>query len=472
DHWSIGGGLAIVGHLATDSGELSKGTRGFAAAPLVALSLVNFVDQLDVSILRGVAPTIQREWGLSDFKLGMLFFAFIFVNSLASVPAGWVADHYRRTRVIGYTLLSWSVLTSFCATAVNFWHLFTARAMLGFGQAIDDPASTSLLGDYYPASQRGRIFSAQQVMNFLGGGIGIGLGGLVATSLGWRWAFVLVGVPGSLIGFWLFKLREPARGEADRIATLGPEAAIEVEASMSVAAHSGPRETVGAFLGRAWHEVVAELRFIFGIRTMRYILVGVSTLLFTVSGVGSWLAIYHQRYSGLSEARSTGVTAGVLAVGGVMGTIWGGTVADRLFSKGPKGRITLVAAGIMACTGLFLASWVIAAVPVRIFLQFLGVIAITSAFPGLRASMMDVIPAESRGLGASAFALTSAIFGTALAPPLVGAISDATNSLVTAFYIVTPPIFIGTFILLRARATIEEDAAAIIQRMIDAHADA
>lgn len=430
----------------------------FVKGPLVALALVNFIDAIDTSVLRGVLPILEDEWGLSDLQLGMLGFAFIFVNTLAAIPSGWIADHYRRTRVIGYTMLSWSALSALAAGALNFAHLFAARGMLGFGQAIDDPASTSLLGDFYPARQRGRIFSVQQVTNFLGAGIGIALGGLIASTLGWRWAFLLVGVPGSTIAYLVFRLRDPLRGEADRIERGEP--LVEDPATKA----RSRDESMGQFVRRAFSDLVSEMRVIFGIRTMRYILVGVSTLLFTVSGVGYWLAIYHDRYSNMTEAQATGVTAGVLALGGIIGTIWGGSLADRVFSRGPKGRIVLVATGIMVCTGLFLVSWSMPSVPVRIVLQFFGVLSITSAFPGLRAAMMDVVPAQSRGVGASAFALTSAVFGTALAPPLVGALSDAT-SLLGAFYIVTPPIFIGTFILLRARNTIEDDAAAMVQAM-------
>ena len=76
-----------------------------------------------------------------------------------------------------------------------------ARATLGFGQAIDDPASTSLLADAYPAQVRGRVFSVQQVTSFVGAGIGIGLGGVVGGAFGWQWAFALVGMPGSILAF-------------------------------------------------------------------------------------------------------------------------------------------------------------------------------------------------------------------------------------------------------------------------------
>jgi MFS family permease len=423
---------------------------------MLVLALVNLVDQVDIAILRGVLPILEDEWGLSDLELGLLGFVFVFLNALATVPAGWLADHTRRTRLIGWTLLSWSGLIALSATAVNYANLLGARAVMGIGQAVDDPASTSLVGDYYPSQLRARAFSLQQVSLFVGGGIGLALGGLVGETLGWRWAFALVGMPGSVIALLVFRLREPVRGEADRPEGAPPPAETEESAHVT---------SIGDFLRRVRPELVSELRMIFGIRTMRYILVGVAALLFTVSGISFWLAVYHDRYSDMSLGEATAFTALVLGVGGMVGTFGGGAVSDRLHGRVEGGRILLVVWSAVAASLLFLLSFAVPSVPLRLGLQFLGVTAAAGAVPGLRASMLDVVPASSRGVGASAFALTSAIFGTALAPPLVGLLSDLT-SLVGAFYIVFPPIIVGLLFLLRARKTVEADAAAILSALV------
>jgi MFS family permease len=417
--------------------------------PMFLLAAVNLVDQTDIGIMRGVLPIIDDEWEVSDFQLGLLGFAFIFVNTIATIPAGWIADRVRRTNLIGWTLLSWSGLILLSATAVNYWNLVFARSVMGIGQSIDDPASTSLLADYYPAEQRGRAISLQQVTLFLGGALGVGLGGLVGDAFGWRWAFVVVGMPGSLVALLMFRLREPARGESD--------GAVRTELP--------PRPPVSELFRSMVKEIRGELKVIFGIRTMRYILVGVGALLFTVSGIFYWLAVYHDRYSGLTDKEASGVTAGIVAVGGLIGTFGGGWLSDRYHTRMRGGRVVLVVYGAGACAALFVASFAVPWVPLRVLLQVFGVIGGASAIPGIRAAMLDVIPVDNRGVGASAFALTAAIFGTALAPVLVGALSDLT-SLVWAFTIVLPPVLFGLFFLLRARDTINEDAAALIRAVM------
>ena len=438
-------------------------------APLIVLSLVAFVDQVDTNILRGVLPHVTEEFRLSDFEAGLLGFAFVFVNAIATIPAGWVADRYRRTHIIGWTLLSWSGLSALSAVAMNFPSLFAARAALGIGQAVDDPSSTSLLSDYYPAHIRGRVFSYQQISVFLGGGIGLGLGGVVAAALSWRWAFALVGMPGSIIAFLCFRLREPRRGEGDgRVMTPVEDDGIVVGGHDAGGSTAGM--SIGVFLREALSSLTSELRMIFGIRTMRYVLIGVGIMLFSVAGIGYWLTIYHSRYSGMTEAQAAGVTAGTLAISGMIGTLGGGRLADRVYGAGPAGRIRLVSNAIIICAATFMVSFLQPNVPARIALQFIGVLAISSALPALRASMMDVVPAESRGVSASAFALTSTVFGSALAPPLLGLLSDAIGSLVGAFYIVFPPIVIGSLILRRAQHTIAEDAMKILQSLSERQA--
>jgi len=442
-------------------------TRRYPLWPLAVMALVSLVDQIDVSVARGVLPFLQDEWGLSDAQLGLIPSVFVLVSTVAALPAGYVADHYRRTRIVGWTLLSWSGLILLSATAVNYVNLLVARAVMGIGQAVDDPASTSFLGDSYPARMRARVFSWQQVTFFIGSGIGLAIGGIVGASLGWRWAFAIVGVPSVFVAMAVFALREPRRGEADLPETMTWEE-IEALPPPQVDTHSGSEGlSFGQFLRIATKELIAELRMIFGIRTMRYVLVGVGALLFTVAGIGTWLAIYHERYSGMSAEQALVLTGGLLGLGGLIGTLGGGWFSDRFHARWKGGRIVIVVWSGVICAVLFMISFMVEIVWLRVLLEFIGIIAAGGAAPGLRAAMLDVVPAESRGVGASAMALTTALFGNALAPVLVGWISDLTGSLVAAFYIVFPPVIVGLLLLLRARHTLDDDARAIITAILE-----
>jgi MFS family permease len=164
----------------------------------------------------------------------------------------------------------------------------------------------------------------------------------------------------------------------------------------------------------------------------------------------------------MSVTRATAVVGVVLGIGGLVGTIAGGWFSDHFHHRWMGGRIVIVVWSSILCAVLFMVSFAVAPVGLRIVLQFVGVVAAAGSAPGLRAAMTDVVPPDSRGVGASAMALTTSVFGTALAPVLVGAVSSLTGSLVTAFYVTFPPVILGLMLLLRARHTLEDDARAIV----------
>ena len=87
------------------------------------------------------------------------------------------------------------------------------RAALGVGETIDNPASQSLIADYYPPDVRGRAFACQRATPFFGQALGTGRrrrrGGDCSS---WRWAFLVVGVPGSLLALVVWRLPEPRPG--------------------------------------------------------------------------------------------------------------------------------------------------------------------------------------------------------------------------------------------------------------------
>ncbi|HET6793838.1 MAG TPA: hypothetical protein VFH45_05320, partial [Acidimicrobiales bacterium] len=81
----------------------------------------------------------------------------------------------------------------------------------------------------------------------------------------------------------------------------------------------------------------------------------------------------------------------------------------------------------------------------------------------------DAVPANLRGAGFGAFNLVSVVCGTAAAPLVVSLFSQIFDgNLRTAFLIVTPPLYLGALILLRARDHMDRDAARIFQAVAEA----
>jgi hypothetical protein len=65
------------------------------AWPMWVLGLVVLIDQVDQNLVRGVVPQLKSEFGIDDFGIGVLISAFVLVNGIITVPAGYLADRWR-----------------------------------------------------------------------------------------------------------------------------------------------------------------------------------------------------------------------------------------------------------------------------------------------------------------------------------------------------------------------------------------
>jgi MFS family permease len=431
------------------------------------LGLVIMIDQVDQNIVRGVATPLQDHFHLSDLQVGILLSSFIAVNGLVSVPAGYLADRWNRTRTVGHTVVAWSAITAVTAAAWNYPVLLAVRSALGFGQAITEPSAGSLLADYYPHEQRGRAFSIQQCLVFVGFGLGIGLGGVVGKALGWRAAFLLVGTPGVLIALAVYRLEEPRRGHSDRM-HLGVEDDAADRGS-EVDRHGLFDEGFVAFIRNMARGLRDDLKVILAIPTMRYALVGVSSLLFTVTAVAAALPQFYERSLHVEQGHAELFVGALIIIGGIPGVLLGGRVADRAMTRIRGARMAIPAYCVLVGQTVFVLSYLRMPLAPTFLLEVVGTFIITLAVPSLRAGLSDAIPANLRGAGFGAFNLVSVVFGQAIASVVVFAIAGAFGgNFRTALLLVSPPVFIGGLVFLRARNHLEEDAAKIFAAILAA----
>jgi MFS family permease len=437
-----------------------------------ALGLVILMDETDKNIVRGLITQLKTSFGVGDFAIGVLLSLALLVNGVITVPAGYLADRWHRTRAMGHTIVGWSALTAAGAAAPTFGALVALRSALGFGQAVTEPSAASLIGDYYPVAQRGRAFSIQQVMMLAGAGVGVGLGGTLGEAFGWRWALVVVSIPGLVVAMAIYRLREPKRGAADRLA-MGATELEEDDGSERVQLFD---RGFGAFVRDMIDGLRADMRTILQIRTMKYALVGVAALLFTITAVAAWLPQFYIRHLHLAEGDGERWFSVLAILGGVPGVLLGGRVADRWAAKFQGGRLALPAVFLGVGNAFFTLSYCIrsdhysAGVFATVFgLELIGIFIVTMAIPGLRAGLTDALPAHLRGTGFGAFNLVAVVAGGAAAPAVVAAVSSAFHeNLRVAFLVCSPTVFLGAAMLFRARKFLDEDMQKIFMAVMTA----
>jgi MFS family permease len=461
---------ATSGTAKTANGKTARDWGHYGKRPLVILALVGLVDAIDRGILPGTASKLQDHFGWSDTTIGFLSTAFILGTFVAIPAAGYLADRKSRTRVIGGVLASWGLISGMTAAVQNFAQFFVVRSALGASDAINAPASQSLIADYYPPAIRGRAYAVRQVTPILGTALGTGLGALVAGTIGWRWAFLLVGIPGSILALAMWRMREPERGEHDHVHAL-----VELEPSAEAAIADGaaslpisPSTEPEGGTATATKAIRADIRTVLAIPTLRALMIGTGVITGITAGLGAWAPLFYERHAGLSTAKSGGVTGGLILLGALAGAVVGGIVADRIrrrFEGGPMlaaGVAQAIGAGLLFLSFLHVPTWT-----VRIPLQFVGVMFLVGALPGLAAMTSEVVAAKYRG---TAFAVTTWM-GALLAagvPPLIGFIADSfpitvhgkqKGNLALAFAVVTPFILIGSVALLQGRRHVSRDTA-------------
>lgn len=178
---------------------------------LTLTSAFSVADRLVFSIL---VQDIKAEFGLSDTELGLLGgAAFSVIYVLAGFPAARLADRSTRRTIVAAAISFWSLMTAACGMATGFWTLFLARTGVGVGEGCSGPSSQSLVADYFTRAELAKAMGFLTIGASMGTAGGLLIGGQLAEIFDWRWAFVLMGLPGLVLGAIIFlTMREPERG--------------------------------------------------------------------------------------------------------------------------------------------------------------------------------------------------------------------------------------------------------------------
>jgi MFS family permease len=429
----------------------------YGRRPARVLAAVAFIDAVDRGILPGVLTKVQDDLGFSDTQAGLLGTAFVLTGFLVVLPAGYFADRHRRTRIIAVVLASWGVISGLNALVRNFWQFLLVRATLGIGETIDNPASQSLIADYYPSDVRGRAFALQRATPFFGQALGLGVAGGVAAVLSWRWAFLLVGVPGSLLAIATWRLPEPQRGESDLATAEQPEAQLPVSAPVVRDREAG----AAALLG--------DVREALQVRTLRSLMIGSAIAAGALSGLGFWAAAFYERHTSLGSGGSAGLAGLLILVGAITGTFVAGRVVDRARDRYEGAPMLL--AGVCQAIGaaLLMPTFLDVPIALRIPVQGVAVAFIVGGLVAIPVMITEVVPAAVRGISFSVTGFLSAVAGAA-SPLVIGAIADqfdyvvdgeVKGNLANAFLIITPLVFVGALVLLQGRRHVAGDLAAV-----------
>src|SRR5436305_86371 len=140
---------------------------------IVLLAAVLALSSADASTVGASATPLRHALGINNTDIGLLVTVTSLVAALTSLPFGVLADRVRRTWVLGAAIVLWGAAMIWSATVPTFGDLLLARVFLGAVTAAAGPMVASLVGDYFPSAERGRIYGyilAGALVGVLAGG--------------------------------------------------------------------------------------------------------------------------------------------------------------------------------------------------------------------------------------------------------------------------------------------------------------
>ncbi len=306
----------------------NKSNENFIAWYAVCvLTLAHLFSIADRQVLALLIEPIRHDLHISDTQISLLGgFAFAIFYTFFALPIAYLADRKSRRVIITIGIATWSIMTSACGLAKNFMYLLLARMGVGVGEASLGPAAYSMISDYFPANRLGRAMGVFAIGSSVGTGLALLFGSAILTlvselptiifpGLGvlssWRLAFIFVGLPGLLVAGLLMTVKEPKRKDYGASQT----------DELNLRDKQKTENNILVFLLHNWKTYVPLL---FGF-TFPVLVLHANLL---------WLPTFHFRTYGLEAIESGTILGSILLVFGILGSITGGILVDKLRTKG------------------------------------------------------------------------------------------------------------------------------------------
>jgi len=456
-------GRAIASHIEV---RLGGGTR---ARVVVVLACVLGLSGADTATVGASATELRSGLGITNTDIGLLVAVTSLVAALATMPFGVLADRVRRTWTLGAAIALWSIAMFWSAIVTSFDELLLSRLFLGIVTAAAGPLVASLVGDYFPAAERGRIYGYILAGELLGAGFGFAVTGDIAT-LSWRAAFVVLAVPALVLAWFVVRLPEPRRGGTAPLESIHPEperARSNEEEKVSdahqLAREHGIEPDPDLVLHHENVGFATAVRHVLLVRTNLILIAASACGYYFLAGIQTFGSEFAKDQYRINQAFAN-VLLLLVGVGAVVGVLAGGFLGDWLVRKRYlRGRILISVIAATGATVLFVPALFARTAFGALPYLALAALALSAQNPPLDAARLDIMPAQLWG---RAEAIRTVLRGVAqaLAPLLFGVVSDhvfggGRTGLQWTFVVMLLPLAGSAALLYRALGTYPRDVA-------------
>jgi MFS family permease len=447
------------------------------ARVIILLACVLALAGADTATVGAAAVELRRALHIGNTGIGLLVTVTSVIGVVFSLPFGVLADRARRTWILAFALVTWGGAMLWSATAASFGQLLLARLGLGAVTAAAGPIVASLVGDWFPSAERGRIYGYVLTGELLGAGVGFAGTGVIA-ALSWRAAFIILALPAFVLAVLIFRMPEPARGGKDALA---PDPDFQATARHALnedstaaqrdppsphalAAAQGVRPNIALARQAKRRMTFPEaVRYVLKVKTNVALIISSACGYYFLAGVQTFGAEFTGGEYHVNQvfANLLLLAVGAAAVGGVLAA---GPISDALLRRGHlTARITTAAVAATITVALFIPALVThSALTALPYIMFAGA-ALAAQNPPIDAARQDIMPPWLWGR-AEAIRTSLRTAAQAVAPLLFGAAAQyvfggGTSGLRWTFVVMLLPLAASAVFLYRARRLYPTDVA-------------
>jgi MFS family permease len=489
-------------------GQVVKRVGGPARARVITLfGAVLALNGAAMATVGAVAPQLESSLHINNTKIGLLSAVSLLVGAVFTIPVGFLVDRFKRLPILSISIVLWSLATLAGAFSSGYSGLLSTRILLGAVVATGGPAIASLTGDYFPASERGRVYAYILGGEIAGTAFGFIVCGSVASLISWQASFVLLAIPGFFVARELHRtVPEPLRGGQSRLewgvldlheaaAAAASKAArtpdeladeptqVTDEVAVEAAHKLGARPDPKLVLDRDPKDLglVESVKYILSIPTNMLMIISSSLGYFFFSGLSTFALLFVKGHYHASQAEAE-LVLGLLVGGALVGTLVSGRITDIMLHRGNlQVRVWVPAICYLAAAVFLIPGFLSNHLTPAVWFDVLGAGLLSAANPPLDAARLDIMPAGLWGRAESTRTVVRSL-AQALAPLLFGGIADlvagitpsqapigthvhghishnTANGLEVSFLLLVGTVVAAGVFLLRARFTYPGDVA-------------
>lgn len=402
------------------------------------------------------ATGIQGDFNLTNLEDGVLSSAFMVGLLVASPIFASLAKSYNPFRLIGVGLSIWTVATALCGASINFWTIAVCRMVVGVGEASFISLAAPYIDDNAPATQKIAWLAAFYMC--IPGGIAFGyvLGGLVASSFSWRWAFFgesILMFPWAILAFIMkpLDLKGFSDDTSEKELRSGDMHLHEVEGKRVVGGkadgfakiqESNNATSTRNYLQKDqinhWKDIKALFDKVYVVNTLGYVVYNFVLGAYSYWGPKAGYGIYHMK-------NADTLFGGITIICGIVGTLAGGIVLDRMNSTINNAFKLLSAATFLGAVFCF-AAFSSRSLYVFIPLFSVGELLIFATQAPVNYVCLHCVKPSLRPLAMAVNTILIHICGDVPSSPLVGAAQDHLNNWRTTALLLTSILFLAAFV--------------------------